>query len=255
MNIAQGPKRGRRNKVDMNCEIKFNHFIDYAESIDDPFWKNIFELMARGGLPPNFYMENNGLTLSYRSGAKAPKILEITSSNDTPHIIINFFNKHGGMESESDNKSCKFKKRVELPQSWTDIQKCDRSKILYDYICDLKKQLNLKEPEIINLRTVLNLGIMRSCFGQKNIIVKNAVIEKIEGLLFDSEEKEFFIDSSLNKPEKASSSKTDINNYYGNLIDKNMIEPNISKVIEKLFRVRSNHVTETPSTSTCRNFI
>jgi len=251
--IVQGPRRGRRKKIDLSTEVKFQHFVDYADNIADPYWKNIFQMMARGGLPTNFYIDNNGTIIQYRSGTKAPKILSIPPTNDAPSKIIAFFNKHGGMESELDNKTQKTKVKQSNPQSWKEISKCDKLKSLDKFYIFLKSIMKLNELEFQNLKYVINLGVLKGYFDNKNIIVENGNIVKIDGLLFDNTEREFCIDSSLYKSEKNTHYITIEELNQINLLELNSKPYTIQNILDRLFKNKSNVVEETPST--CTHFI
>lgn len=244
-----GPRRGRRKKIDMNTEIKFQHFIDYADNIDDPYWKNIFQMMGRGGFPSNFYVDNTGFIIQYRFGSKTPKILTISPSADAPSKIMAFFNKYGGMESELDNKLKKTKYEQIIPETWKEIPKSDRIKVLENYNNFLKNTMKLNSVEFQNLKYVVNIGVLKGYFDNNRIIVHSGNIIKIDGLLFDNIEREFCIDSTLYKSEKNIQSITIEELSQINLLEITSKPYTLQNILDRLFKNKSSTVEETPSTN------
>ena len=146
--------------------------------------------------------------------------------------------------------------------------------MLSHYVVRMKELMNLSNMEMEQLRQTIRLGISDKYFGKHNIHVERNRIHSVEGLLWNNEKREFFINPEL----KPNSTRTYTRNKGGGSVvdpsEKDMIPQfgvKWGKYVESLDRkiMRNNrrarrvtvtqhgshvkhlHLVKTPGSTTC----
>ena len=81
--------------------------------------------------------------------------------------------------------------------TWGDINKKVQECMLSYYIMDMKNIMTLNKLQIDQLRQTIKLGISNKFFGKHNIMVENNRIFSIDGLLWNNDCKNFYINPEL----------------------------------------------------------
>lgn len=194
---VQKPRKGRNVK-----EVVHKIFAECATATVDPFWAEKFTNASYGKFPPKFNY-NDGM-LNYRKGAKS-KILEIPMNPyEAAVLCMEFFRTNGGIFSELDQQysaQLQDKRSQELlsqkPLEWADLNKKMQECLLSYYVMSMKEVMKLRDSEIEQLRQTLHLGIKNKYFGKNNIHVENNRIQTVDGLLWNNNDRRFFINPEL----------------------------------------------------------
>lgn len=191
--MSKGNKRGRNGKIK---PVIYDFFKDCAnileETTQDQFWVDKFNDCSTGKFPRGFSY-NDG-HIHYKKG----KILRIpNNSYDAVRNVIEFFHLNGGIFSPTEEKNYERPTALLENFSWKKISKqtqfCAKS-----FFVDKKKvELNLSREETEQLRKVVDSGISKRFFANENIKFNGNCIFEIEGLCYDSENRKFFINSSI----------------------------------------------------------
>ena len=197
---AQAPQRSRKTKN--SKEVLHKIFSDCALVIQDTFWIEKFNNAAMGKFPQKFNF-HDGL-LNYRKGAKCHSIEVSNNPYESSHACMEFFRTHGGIFSPADKHHS-----IELQYArahavlsqqqitWGDANKKDQEGMLSYYVTDMKTLMGLNDNEMEQLRETIRLGISNKFFGKHNIRVENNRIHSIEGLLWNNEQRNFYINPEL----------------------------------------------------------
>lgn len=175
-------------------------FLECAHTITDPFWVDLFNSAGYGKFPRRFGFKNGLLT--YR---KATRVIttELTKSPyEATSIAINFFKKYGGIVSEQDaidSREADFNRgQAEEPMAgWGDLPKKTQEALIDTYISEMTTTMSLTPKQKLDLRHVINVGIVLKYFTRDNIAIEDNRITSIDGLLFDQGRGRFSFDSSL----------------------------------------------------------
>ena len=161
-----------------------------------------FNNAAIGKFPTKFSFHDGSLTFK-----KGVKFLTLEVSNnpyEAAPACIEFFHANGGIFSPLDEQNT-----VELQQArvrevinqdkltWGNANKKIQENILCYYIDDMKALMKLDNAEGEQLREVINLGIATKHFGKHNINIVGNRVHTIEGLLWNNEARNFYINPSL----------------------------------------------------------
>ena len=80
------------------------------------------------------------------------------------------------------------------PQIITDHQpEVSSEEMMYCYILSMKDKHNLSLPEVMELESIIKIGLISDFINESNIIIKNNKIDCINFLLFDEETRKFKI--------------------------------------------------------------
>lgn len=185
-------------------EIVNEIFVECAKVTEDPFWVEKFNLAAIGKFPTNFYYHDNVLT--YRKGAKNNKVILSSNIREAAHAFINFFRVNKSIFSPLDEQST-----LDIQQSnrvnsssanveiltWEVATKKLKECLISYFIVDMTTMMNLTSDQGNQLRQIIQVGIFSNLFDKNNITLNNSRIFSIGGLLYDPQNKAFYIDPNL----------------------------------------------------------
>lgn len=198
--VVQAPQRSRKTRG--NKQIVHKIFADCAAVSQDPFWVDKFNNAAMGKFPHKFNF-NDGL-LTYRKGAKSHALEVSNNPYEASHACMEFFRANGGIFSPADEQNS-----LELQYArahavltkqqltWGDANKKVQECMLSYYVTDMKSLMGLSDPEVEQLRQTIRLGIANKYFGKHNIRVENNRIHYVDGLLWNNELRNFYINPEL----------------------------------------------------------
>lgn len=190
---SQRKKRGVK-------EIVHKIFSDCAMVIKDPFWMEIFTSASMGRFPPKFNYSDG--ILNYKKGMRNQHLEVSNNPTEAAHACMEFFRSNGGLFSPLDIKTSNELQLVRSqepvpPLTWALANKKLQECLLSNYVIYMKDIMGLSRLEMEKLRQVITLGIINKYFGKHNIHVDNNRIFSIEGLLWDNERRDFYIDPNL----------------------------------------------------------
>jgi hypothetical protein len=198
--IVQAPQRAR--KVRGIKEVIHKIFADCANAVDDPFWAEKFNTAARGKFPRGFGY-NDGI-LSFRKGAKCHQLEVSANPYEAAFACMEFFRGNGGIFSPMDEQQSlelqHARSQAVLTQqqlTWGDANKKIQECMLSHYVIGMKSLMELTDLEMEQLRQTIRLGIANKFFGKHNIHVDNNRIHSIGGLLWDNQDRRFYINPDL----------------------------------------------------------
>lgn len=192
----------KTRKVRNAKEVIHKIFAECAAATNDPFWAEKFTNASYGKFPAKFNYSDG--VLNYRKGAKS-KTLEIPMNPYEASILcMDFFRTNGGMFSELDQQystQLQDSRSQDLiyqkPLEWADLNKKMRECLLSYYIVSMKDVMKLRDNEIEQLLQTLRMGIKNKYFDEHNIRVENNRIQTVDGLLWNNNDRRFFINPSL----------------------------------------------------------
>lgn len=198
--VVQAPQRSRKTRG--NKEIVHKIFADCAAVTQDPFWVDKFNNAAMGKFPHKFNFHDGLLT--YRKGAKSHTLEVSNNPYESSHACMEFFRANGGIFSPTDEQNSLelqyARAHAVLTQqqlTWGDANKKVQECMLSYYVTDMKKLMDLSDPEVEQLRQTIRLGIANKYFGKHNIRVENNRIHSVDGLLWNNEIRNFYINPEL----------------------------------------------------------
>lgn len=177
-------------------------FNDCAEIIDDQFWADKFRSAAYGTFPRGFSFHDD--ILIYSKGAKTQTLEVSGNPYEAAYACMEFFRSNAGIFSPTDEKQSSelqyLRSQSVLTQeklTWGNINKKMQECMLSNYITYMKEMMNLCTKEMEQLREIIKMGILNKYFGKTNITVDNNRIFSIDGLLWNSDKREFYINPEL----------------------------------------------------------
>jgi hypothetical protein len=182
-------------------EIVNKIFSDCAAVTYDPFWVDKFNNAAMGKFPSKFTYHDGILT--YRRGAKCITLELSNNPHEASHACIEFFHSNGGIFSQIDEQhslEVQHQRNHNGPVqqlAWGDVNKKIQECMLSYYVVDMKSIMNLSNSEVEQLRQTIRLGIADKYFGKHNILVENNRIHSISGLLWNNNNRSFYINPDL----------------------------------------------------------
>jgi len=198
--IIQAPQRTRKTRGIRDVIHKI--FVDCANVIDDPFWAEKFNTAARGKFPRGFSY-NDGI-LVFRKGAKCHQLEVSNNPYEAAFACMEFFRGNGGIFSPMDEQQSlelqHARSQAVLTQqqlTWGDANKKIQECMLSHYVIGMKSLMELTDLEMEQLRQTIRLGIANKFFGKHNIHVNNNRIHSIEGLLWNNQDRNFYINPEL----------------------------------------------------------
>lgn len=198
--IVQAPQRARKTRGVKEVINKI--FADCAVSIEDPFWIDKFNTAAIGKFPKGFSYHDG--ILVYRKGAKCHQLELPGNPYEAAYACMEFFRGNGGIFSpmdEQDSLELQYaRSQAVLTQqqlTWGDANKKIQECMLSHYVMGMKSLMELTDAEMEQLRQTIRLGIAHKYFGKHNIRVDTNRIHSIDGLLWNNEERRFYINPEL----------------------------------------------------------
>ena len=198
--VVQAPQRSRKTRGVKDVVNKI--FTECAMVTQDPFWIDKFTNAAMGKFPHKFSFHDT--VLSYRKGAKCNTLEVSNNPYEAAHACMEFFRSNGGIFSPIDEQNSLelqyARAHAVLTQqqlTWADANKKVQECMLSYYVIDMKALMGLNDAELEQLRQTIRLGIANKYFGKHNIRVENNRIHSINGLLWNNEARNFYINSEL----------------------------------------------------------
>ena len=178
--------------------IKYPQFLRMAKSLEDDYWRQIFEQMAVNKCPRGFTLRDGAL--NHRRGQK---INNIPIDGESVSDIIDFYKNMAGLRSKMDLEREQAEIEEQLANmgsledcTWASIKKKKkvRDLLLSSFYRDLSKTMNLNSAEKNHLISLVNLGIMKGYLN--DIVMDHGRIVEIGGLRFDSGSRSFSLDNA-----------------------------------------------------------
>lgn len=198
--VIQVPQRSRKTRG--NKEIIHKIFAECALVTQDPFWADKFNTAALGKFPQKFSYHDGLLT--YRKGAKCQSVEVSNNPYEASHACMEFFRSNGGIFSPADEQNSLelqyARAHAVLTQqqlTWGDANKKVQECMLSYYVINMKSLMALSDAEVEQLRQTIRLGIANKYFGKHNIRVENNRIHSVDGLLWNDELRNFYINPQL----------------------------------------------------------
>jgi hypothetical protein len=190
--------------VKKKLEKKIVHpiFEECEKITDDKYWISIMHNCARDKFPRGFFFKNGQLT--HRRGNKTKRVLVTDSPIEALSICISFFKTTAGLMSDTDRHRIQKEEEQRLLENmsnenleWKNI-KIERIKeiLISEFVKDITDRTNMNIEQRDQLLTTVRVGFMLKYFASKHIIMHDGKITKIEGLLYDEENKKYYIDSA-----------------------------------------------------------
>ena len=199
-------------------EIVNDIFAECAKVTEDPFWVEKFNLAAIGKFPSNFYYHDNVLT--YKKGAKNNKVVLSSNIREAACTFINFLRTNKSIFSPLDEQSTldiQFNRvsssslNVEI-LTWEIASKKIKECLISYFIVDMTTMMSLTLEQSDQLRDIIQVGIFSNLFDKHNITLNNDRIFSINGLLYDPQNRLFYIDPNLAPSTRSSYPKKKIAN-------------------------------------------
>jgi hypothetical protein len=204
MNQPTGEQSIKVRKTKETKNVVNKVFSDCADAIDDPFWIEKFHSASLGRLPRCFNYSNG--VLVYRKTNKK-NILELPLNSDPieiAYMCMEFFRSNAGIFSPLDKQNtiqyqyAQSQDMINKPSlTWGTSNKKMQQCLLNHYIMDMKTTMGLTNKEGENLRQIILLGIANKYFSKNSIHLKNNRIHQIDGLLWDVDNRVFYINPEL----------------------------------------------------------
>ncbi len=189
-------------------------FTECATLTTDPFWISIFTQAAIGKFPRGFSYKEGLLT--YKRGVKISSIEVPPEAPLAKDACIAFFGKTAGILSDTDQERTRqeFDRRMHEKTSlkacsWSDIKKKKiRDILIGTFVQDISRIFELTDKEDAQLSTIVSIGFLLGYFQGKNVAFEDGRITAINGLMYDPNNRVFYIDPILTpKITKSSKSK------------------------------------------------
>lgn len=189
----------------LKTEKKIAHeiFEQCSELTKDEYWIAILKNCARDKFPRGFQYKN-GL-LMHRRGNKTVRVEIPSIPSEAYSLAVNFFRNNAGLMSTSDRKRVQKEYEARLLEEtsknevqWKDIR-VERVKelLITEFIYELAQKSNFNNEQKKELSTTVKRGFMLKYFASKNIKMEHGKIVSIEGLLYNQDTNQFYIDSKL----------------------------------------------------------
>lgn len=208
--IVSGPPRTRKSRGVK--EVLHRIFSDCAGVIEDPFWIEKLNQAAFGKFPAKFSF-NDG-TLLFRKGTRCYSLEVSNNPYESAHQILEFIRTHGGIFSPTDKQysieldlARQMAARTREKLTWGDASKKMQECLLSYFIMSMKTVMTLSDYEVEYLRQTIRLAISNKFFGKHNIKVEENRIQSIEGLLWNGENRTFYLHPDLKPVAPRSSSQ------------------------------------------------
>jgi hypothetical protein len=170
--------------------------------VTDPFWLEKFNMAAIGKFPRCFSFHDGILT--YRKSNKIQTVNVPETPEEAAHRCLEFFKVNGAIFSPKDKQYTQERQYLrsqsasqQASLTWGDANKKTQQCLLNRFVTDMKEIMTLNYKESENLRQTINGGISNKYFTKTNIYVERNRIHKIDGLLWDSNLRSFYIDPEI----------------------------------------------------------
>ena len=192
----------KRKKVEK--KVVHEIFERCADLTKDQYWIAIFRGCAREKFPRGFQYKN-GLLIHRRGNKTVRVLIPEESPTEAFSLCLSFFKNASGLMSTFDRKRIQKEEENRLLDeisekeiTWKDI-KVERVKelLISEYISDVAHASGFDAGRKKELATTIKRGFMLKYFGSKNIVMEGGKIISIQGLIYNKDTNEFFIDPRL----------------------------------------------------------
>lgn len=209
--LAPQPQRAKKKRAQK--PVIHQIFASCVEVTDDPFWQEKFRNASIGSFPRGFSY-NDGV-LTYRKGAKVQSIEVSGNPYESSRACAEFFRSKGAIFSPIDQRNSstlQYHRSQDLLSQkqleWSDMNKKMQECLLSNYVLEMKEQMGLTDGEKEQLRQTVRLGIDNKVLVKTRIIVHENNIQRIDGLLWNPQVREFYIDPEIKPQNTRSSSRS-----------------------------------------------
>jgi hypothetical protein len=172
----------------------------------DLYWKSLFEDAATGKFPRNFKFNDN--ILSYRNKNKTIELKIPSDLEEADVLVKNFIYDNASIISPEDLKKRRAEEEEKMAllstseiTSWSQIRSDKQQYLLISiFVENIGKVYNLSMDEKLGLIQKIKIGILAGYFNSSNIIISENQIMQIEGLEYNTDDKDFHINTSNCKP-------------------------------------------------------
>jgi len=159
-------------------------FNNFANVIDDKYWKEVFLKFSSGKFPKGIKCDNEKMIINVNGKYT---IIKFNDNNDKVfNSIITILREQLNMKSDIDinKKKEKFNKIREQNETKIKYNKIIKKTLLIDYICYCKTHYKLSLEETNNLYSLIKLGIFFKSIRSSDFVYENNKIKKIKGVTF-----------------------------------------------------------------------
>lgn len=199
-------------------------FEECAKNVTDIFWIKNFNIWAGGKLPKFFSYKDH--TLYYNKSQNCAQC-ELTYDPAANTILcMNFFKMYGGIYSMQDGNDnddpddSDDNEKSKGPIVWSTLSKKNQDFMIRQYVLGIKPVFNLNPKETNKLLQTIRLCVSDKTFNKSNIIIENATIIQINGLMWNPDNRIFRATYDTDKHKKLKSKSDDI---FVNSLPKDMI--------------------------------
>lgn len=168
-------------------EIVYPFFIECLKYISDPYWKSIFEDLSYGVTPYSTYISKDVLTCNYKDREFAYKIQK-KSPDILYEEVLSLFKTKLNLMSPSEILSNKndMIQNTETYNDWSLIKKKTvRETLVERFSIEMKNKYSLSIQQTRYLIDIIFLSLVLRVLLPSDIIVKNGIIERINGIYFE----------------------------------------------------------------------
>ncbi len=193
---TQKPKKQRINKEPIN-----KMFLDYADTIDDPFWVAKLRNIATGKLMSKFSYKDG--VLYYKKSNKNTSVVLPSTNYEAAITCIDFFKSNAGIFSPLDKEKIRLEDSIIIDVqdvTWSKATKKIKECLISYYIQNIKEVMDLTDKQMEQLRKIINLGLITKVVNSTNINIEQNRIVSILPILFNDETSEFYLDPRIKPP-------------------------------------------------------
>lgn len=212
--ITTVKKAPRKHRVQKNITNK--SFEELRKFNNDEFWDNILVKFSRNAFPVDFRFINNTLFYKYKSKNHKDEIFIDSNNYQETFDKLKIFLKNKGIMSvkevnENNNEDLRIERKKII--NWKDAGK-NQIILLYDYIDDMKKKLNLDKNEIKHFESLLKVVIYNNIITNDHITLEDERIKNIQFLKWDKDKRIFNLDINKIKIKSSKQEKRNEDKFY-----------------------------------------
>lgn len=154
----------------------------------DPYWKSIFEDLARGITPYSTYINRDVIICNYKDREFAYKI-QRKPTDTLYNEIFDLFKKKLGLLSPSEILSNRNDMNYDdvVCNDWSLIKKKNiRETLVERYVIEMKNKFALTIQQAKYLNDIIFLSLVLRVLVPSDIIIKNGMIESVNGVHFET---------------------------------------------------------------------
>lgn len=174
-------------------------FLACMNYTNDPYWISFFQLAANGKFQRGLTFRNN--TLTYRRKNKVDKCEISFDPQQAAYQIMNFLHQVAGMNSNAERE---YNKRINeeslLSQAgqeandFSALRKKAKVALITKYVEDISVKMSITLKERLQLLGVIEQGFLLGMLDLNNVEYSHGSIINITGVLWDPENRKFYID-------------------------------------------------------------